>query len=491
LLPEFDALIVDEAHRLEGVLLAQLERGASRHRLEELLRVLGGAPPATPARSRRRGGPASGLLARIAGYARSPVPGTRSGDGAGGLAARVERLALRTREAREEGVRLFEAIGEDAPSSGPYAVRRRYRSATELLGGDLAALESTLRHCNEFSLGLHRLGEELSGQGSTGAVELSAECEQVAARFAALAADLADLGQASRRDWVYWRTSGGRGLEIHGAPISAGEEARRLVLSRAPCTVLTSATLSAGGDFSFVASRLGLGESWGFPFQEFTVPSPFPLERQMRAYVYDGGPDEAATVDAAVSALASTGRNQLVLFTAHERLRRARERLMARPALAARLLAQEWDGPAGLVSERFRIARGAILLGVQSLWEGVDFPGESLEIVVVAKLPFSVPDDPMVEARAERLRAQDVEPFLGDALPEAVLRFRQGIGRLIRRADDRGVVVVCDPRLATASYRVAFLGALPVAVTRWSDAGGMAQDAARFLDEPRVREGVS
>ena len=128
------------------------------------------------------------------------------------------------------------------------------------------------------------------------------------------------------------------------------------------------------------------------------------------------------------------------------------------------------------------------MLGVQSLWEGVDFPGEALEIVVVAKLPFAVPDDPRVEARAEHLRAQDLDPFRADALPEAVLRFRQGVGRLIRRADDRGIVVVCDPRLATASYRGAFLSALPVPVTRWRDATAMADDAERFLMESLVLE---
>jgi Rad3-related DNA helicase len=161
---------------------------------------------------------------------------------------------------------------------------------------------------------------------------------------------------------------------------------------------------------------------------------------------------------------------------------------MERPHAARELLAQEWDGPAGRVSERFRERRGAILLGVQSLWEGVDFPGETLEIVVVAKLPFSVPDDPLVEARSERLRERDQDPFVADAVPEAVLRFRQGVGRLIRRADDRGVVVICDPRLATASYRGAFLGALPVPVTVCRDAGALARDAAQFLAEQVVLE---
>src|SRR6185369_10623057 len=106
-----------------------------------------------------------------------------------------------------------------------------------------------------------------------------------------------------------------------------------------------------------------------------------------------------------------------------------------------------------------------------------DFPGESLEILVVAKLPFSVPDDPLVEARGERLTDRGLDPFRDDALPEAVLRFRQGVGRLIRRADDRGVLVVCDPRIHTASYRAAFLGALPVRPTPMADPAALAVEA--------------
>jgi ATP-dependent DNA helicase DinG len=123
------------------------------------------------------------------------------------------------------------------------------------------------------------------------------------------------------------------------------------------------------------------------------------------------------------------------------------------------------------------------LLGVQSLWEGVDFPGEALELLVVAKLPFSVPDDPLVEARGERLRDRGQDPFRADAVPEAVMRFRQGVGRLIRRSDDRGVLVVCDPRLATASYRGPFRAALPVDPQLWRDATELAAEAARFLAE--------
>jgi ATP-dependent DNA helicase DinG len=267
--------------------------------------------------------------------------------------------------------------------------------------------------------------------------------------------------------------------------VAVGGHARRLVLARASAVVLTSATLAADGDFRFTAERLGLGEHHGMPYRAISYPSPFPLARQMRVWVVPAGgtaTDEAEGIAAMVAALAATGRNQLVLFTAHERLRRVRERLRERLAPEQVLLAQEWDGPATRVSERFREHRGAVLLGVQSLWEGVDFPGEALEILVVAKLPFSVPDDPLVEARAERLREQGLDPFRDDAVPEAVLRFRQGVGRLIRRADDRGVLVVCDPRLATASYRRPFLAALPVEPLPAGDPQTLAREAAAFLD---------
>jgi len=491
LLPEFDVLIVDEAHRLEGVLLAQLERSVSRHRFEELFRLLAGSRAAarrTRATGRRHSG---GLLARVGGYLAPLLAGRATPDDPVSSLARLER---RIEEARDDVSRLFEAIQPPGPDEGLYAARRRYRSSAELLGNDLEALERMLQDCSEFARALQRLGE-VAGEASTGAAaaELASECEQVSARFSALGSDLERLADASERDWVYWRTRSGNSVELHGAPISAGDHARRLVLGRARASVLTSATLSSDGDMGFLAGRLGLGESWGLPYEVVSVPSPFPLERQMQVFTCEVRGDEAETVSEVVASLAALGpRNQLVLFTSHERLKRARAILLARLPGESVLLAQEWDGPAGLLSERFRAQRGAILLGVQSLWEGVDFPGEALEILVVAKLPFSVPDDPQVESRAERLRDQGLDPFRDDALPEAVLRFRQGVGRLIRRADDRGVLVVCDPRLRTASYRRAFLAALPVAPRAVRGGAALAEEVARFFanEHSRVEEDV-
>lgn len=489
LLPDFDVLVVDEAHRLEGVLLGQLEVSVSRSRIEEVLRLVGPG--------RRRGGRASGapgnptgLLARVRGFA-LPLFSAQKG-GAETEREELERLVQQVTQVREDADGFFAAIEPQGERHEVYGARQRYRSALELLGRDLGPLEAILSHCNRFARSLHLLAEDLDGlrAGET-ADDLVGELEQVGARFALLGADLGHLAEATHRDWVYWWSAGGRGVELHGSPVSVGDHARRLVIGRARAAVLTSATLSTSGDFGFLAERLGLGEAWGMPYETASYPSPFPLERQMKVFVYEGGGGEAEAVSEVVAELArATGRNQLVLFTAHERLRRARERLLADLGAGGPLLAQEWDGPASLLAERFRLERGAVLLGVQSLWEGVDFPGEALEILVVAKLPFSVPDEPLVEARGERLREQGLEPFQHDAVPEAVLRFRQGVGRLIRRSDDRGVLVVCDPRLVTASYRRSFLESLPVAPERTRDARALAAGAARFLGVPPPAPGT-
>jgi Rad3-related DNA helicase len=478
LLPPFDLLVVDEAHRLESVLLSQLERSVTRHRFEEALRLIG---------SGRRG--QGGLASRVRGFMLPLFDEARQAE----IVAEVDQAVFRAARTRRDVEAFFAQVAPQGKAHRLYGARERYRSASELLGRDLEALESLLSDCANFARTLalwsHRASDPHAAAG-VAADDLAGELERGAMVWSLLGSDLENLADAGNRDWVYWRTggSGGRGVELHGSPVLVGDAARRLLSGRA--AVLTSATLSAAGDFGFTAERLGLGEERGAPYEPQSYPSPFPLERQMRTLVWSGARgDEAECVAAVVAALAQrTRRSQLVLFTAHERLRRARERLQATLPPDRSLFAQELDGSASLVSERFRAVRGAILLGVQSLWEGVDFPGESLEILVVAKLPFSVPDDPLVEARGERLIDRGLDPFRHDALPEAVLRFRQGIGRLIRRADDRGVLVVCDPRLRTASYRAPFLAALPMPPMACDDPGALAEEAAAFLEARKPEE---
>ncbi len=484
LLPEFDVLVIDEAHRLEGVLSSQLERGVSRHRFEDLLRLTGSAR----AGRRRKSEGATGLLARAKSVALPLLTGDVARER---LVEDLDRLTRRADDVRADAERLFARFSPGGESrGGPYGVRQRYRSQRELLGRELDELDVALEHCLVYATTLRRAaGHVIAAEAGRAGEDLAAELEMVSARWDRLAADLGDLCDAHDPDWVYWRTQspGARAAELRGAPVSVGAYARSALLSKARTAVLTSATLSADGDFAWSAERLGLGDESGAACETASYPSPFPLHEQMRVHVYDGGSDESTAVADVVGELSrATGRNVLVLFTAHERLRRARARLAGLLPADRLLLAQDVDGPASLLVDRFRAARGAVLLGVASLWEGVDFPGETLEVLVVAKLPFSVPDDPLVEARAERLRERGLDAFRADALPEAVVRFRQGVGRLIRRSDDRGVLVVCDPRLATASYRAPFLAALPVKPDIWRDARGLADEAARFLGRNEI-----
>jgi len=481
LLPPFDALVVDEAHRLEGMLSSQLERSASRHRIEELLRLTGTFGGG------RRGG---GLLSRVRSFA---LPLLERAPERERLFADLERLDARAGDLRRDSEALFTRLAVEPAASDErsgngalYARRVRHRDMEQLLGQDLQSLEVVLEHARAFADALRRAATavEVSGQGGEASEELESEMEMVSGRWSRLHDDLAALADAGDRDWAYWRSQApdARVAELHAAPVWVGEHARRLVREGARAAVLTSATLSAAGDFAWAAERLGLGEDFGTPYASLRVASPFPLERQMRAFVLDSPREEAEAIAEVVAALSREARrNTLVLFTAHERLRRAHARLSSLLPRGLSLLAQDRDGSTGRLAERFRTERGAVLLGVQSLWEGVDFPGEALEVLVVARLPFSVPDDPIVEARAERLRERGLEPFRHDAVPEAVMRFRQGVGRLIRRATDRGVLVVCDPRLARASYRGAFRAALPVEPRLWKDALGLAREAGAFL----------
>ena len=311
LLPEYDVLIVDEAHRLEGVLSSQLERGVSRHRFDDLLRFTGSARA-----GRRKRGEAKvtgGLLARARAVALPLLSGDAARDR---LVEDLERLGTRADDVRADADRLFARFTQEAGTRGPsgYAQRRRYRSQGELLGRDLDELAVALEHCSVFANALRRAaGAVISADAGRAGEELAGELDMVSARWDRLAADLNDLCDAHDPEWVYWRAQapGGRAAELRGAPISVGKYARTALLSKARTAVLTSATLSSDGDFAWSAERLGLSQDGEPACVTATYPSPFPLKDQMRVHVFDGGSDEAAAVAEVVSALARASRRNM------------------------------------------------------------------------------------------------------------------------------------------------------------------------------------
>jgi ATP-dependent DNA helicase DinG len=265
-------------------------------------------------------------------------------------------------------------------------------------------------------------------------------------------------------DWVRWVETAGRSLVLHATPLTVANIFGPQVMQDNRAWVLTSATLSVGGDFSHLLSRLGLEEA-----QTVCVDSPFDYPNQGLIYLPPGLPEPntlehtQAVVEAALPVLEASGGRAFMLFTSLRALDNGRSMLTEAFKLRGLdfpVLAQG-DEPKQVLLERFQQSGRAVLLGSQSFWEGVDMPGEALSVVIIDKLPFAPPDDPVVAARIARINESGGNSFMEYQLPEAVISLKQGAGRLIRTETDRGVLMLCDPRLVSKSYGRKVLDALP------------------------------
>jgi len=276
---------------------------------------------------------------------------------------------------------------------------------------------------------------------------------------------LRSLARVEERGIAFYVDRDERGSpRLNRRPLRVGDALRATVFSLSERTLLTSATLASGESLGPSLAALGLSVE---ETATARLPSPFPLERQVLSLVLDG-PEPAdpafaaALSDLIVEIVGVHRRNTLVLLTSYQMLEEVASRVRA--PLEARgvvLLAQSPGEAAAPLAREFRDGTASVLLGTASFWEGVDFPGESLEVLLIARLPFPVPTDPVIAARSEQIVEAGGDPFRELMMPEALLRFRQGIGRLIRTATDRGVVVIVDPRIARAGYGPKFVAALP------------------------------
>lgn len=269
-----------------------------------------------------------------------------------------------------------------------------------------------------------------------------------------------------------------RGFALSLLPFDISARFRSLVQARRCAWVLTSATLSLGDDFSHFTSRLGLGEA-----ATLKIDSPFDYERQSLLYLPAGMPEPAAAsyvaavIDTAVPLIEASGGGAFLLFTSHRALARGAALLREHWSEACRFrLFVQGEAPREQLLKAFREDGNAVLLGTTSFWEGVDVKGQALRLVVIEKLPFASPDDPLVRARIEHLQGIGANAFRDYQLPEAALCLKQGVGRLIRSEEDFGAVVICDPRVTGRGYGRVFMAALPaMRVTRERD------EVVRFL----------
>jgi len=445
LLGDYSALVVDEAHHLEE---QATQAGGHRLRSADVLRPLDRLPDVLDAglasaleacRDAANGlfGEAKGLLTERLGGGGGAPTGSLSVTDELLVEPRLQPLVRNARHA----VSVLRRAAEALRAAGPACLQ------TDLL-------PQPDREAEELALAASAL------EGSAGAID--------------------DVLLQRRDGHVAWMELRAEQAELRDAPVAAGTALGEGLLDAARTVVLTSATLAIAGDFGFVRERLGLGART----EELALPSPFDYLTQALCIVVTDIPpyDDPEYEQALATITAGIGRRlggrTLGLFTGYGALRRVRD-LVGRRLAGSQIsvVAQGLDGTRRQLLASFVENPRTVLLGTSTFWEGIDVPGDALQCVIIAKLPFAVPTDPLVRARTAELR----DPFGSYVLPEAVIRLRQGFGRLIRSGTDRGVVVIADSRLQTRDYARRFLEALPPANVAREPVSGVVARVAEFV----------
>jgi len=464
LLPEYDHLVVDEAHHLEDAATRGLRQEVDGPGLVALLERLG-----------------HGLLDELQRQPHLGASGETFAEAAPVAVAASTRVAdlfamadawvsarLGESERREESVRITPALRDEASWA-------EIGLAAENTVTALAALDTMLRRS---VAGVREwLGGEEPDQGIR-------ELEMIRGRLESSLNLLDEALVHPDANRVYWfsQVSRAENLLLRAAPINVGSLLRERVYAERRSTVFTSATLAVGGTFDYFSSRVGLGPE----VEEMILPSPFDFYKQALVCLPTDMPlpeDEAfdpAVEELIASVAGRVGGRTLALFTSHRQLRDVHAALKQRVDLdEVLILGQGIDGQRRQLLKTFEEAERPLLLGTATFWEGIDIPGERLSCVIVVRLPFPVPTDPVFAARAEQVR----DSFTQLALPQAALRLKQGFGRLIRRSTDRGAVVILDNRILGRDYGKTFLEVLPPASRYVGPGAQVANRVGEWLED--------
>ena len=474
-LPEYAQLIVDEGHHLEAATTNALSFRLAQNDLERMTKEVGGST--------------SGVLGHLltetrealrpADFARLQQKVSHATD----ISFRIEQMNREFFNVVNEFARLQR---EGQPQSN-YAWQLRIipairtiqywedvEMAWEALGGTMQMLFRALEE-------IYTAAAELYAEGHDNLQDVMADISNVARRLGEAEANVSGMISKPNNAQVYWievQPSGNR-LSLNAAPLSVAALVEKNIWHEKQSVILTSATLTAHGEFQYLRNTLGADEA-----DEMQLGSPYDYESAALLYIASDIPEpnvngyQQMLDRTIVNTAKATGGRMLVLFTSYAALKKTAQAITGALAREDIYVYEQGDGASpNALLESFKATERAVLLGTKSFWEGVDVPGEQLSIVMLTKLPFDVPTDPLIAARSEMYE----DSFQQYYLPEAILKFRQGFGRLIRTQSDRGIVAILDRRVLTKQYGRLFLESLPQCTARQGPAGNLPREAGKWL----------